>query len=365
MMCRNCKSDIPDELHFVFCGYCGERLIKERKKKDAIRVPKARQRGQRWYLELRREGVTVIEGTEAEAIARATAIRAGFIEAKAKHPPLTLRQALNNYIAERSNALSPSTVRGYEGIVRNAFPDIMDTDIYGIKNWQAVVNREAGRVKAKTLQNEWRFIKTVLDKNKVEYDVSTLPQVIKNELPWLDYEQIKTFLNAIHGDECELGALFALHGLRRSELLALTPEKIQGGKILVHGSAVVGADNKLVAKAENKNTSSRREVDIMIPRLEELLKEDHTPAGTPYIKFNVNTLRAKINRVCAQNGLPEVGVHGLRRSFASLAYHLGWSERQTMKTGGWSDFTTVHSIYVKLAEADEKADIDVMKEFYK
>lgn len=32
MKCRNCKSDIPDELHFVFCGYCGERLIKERKK---------------------------------------------------------------------------------------------------------------------------------------------------------------------------------------------------------------------------------------------------------------------------------------------------------------------------------------------
>ena len=27
----------------------------------------------------------------------------------------------------------------------------------------------------------------------------------------------------------------------------------------------------------------------------------------------------------------------LRRSFASLAYHLGWSEEETMRHGGWSD----------------------------
>ena len=113
MKCRNCNAELPDELHFTFCGYCGERLVRERKKKNEIKIPTPRKRGQRWYVDLRREGVTVIEDTEAEAKAKAIAIRAGFIDAKKKQPALTLRAAIDNYIGDRDNALSPATVRGY------------------------------------------------------------------------------------------------------------------------------------------------------------------------------------------------------------------------------------------------------------
>lgn len=364
MKCPNCKSELPDELHFIYCGYCGARLVREKQKKNDIKTPAPRKRGQKWYIDLRREGVTVIEDTEAEAIAKAKAIRAGFIKAEKKHPPLTLRQAIDNYINDRDNALSPSTIRGYYTIQRNAFADVMDQDIHAVRNWQAVVNREAGRVSAKTLQNEWRLVKTVLQKNKTDFDVTSLPQVIRNELPWLDYEQIKIFLEAVHGTPCELGALLALHSLRRSEVLALTPDKIKGGKILVHGSAVVDKDGKLVRKKENKNATSRREVDIVISRLADLLRASSAPAGAPYVRYNPNTLTNQINRICAREGLPLVGMHGLRRSFASLAYHLGWSERQTMQVGGWADLKTVHDIYIKLAAADQKRDIDKMREFY-
>nr|DAL20486.1 MAG TPA_asm: Integrase [Caudoviricetes sp.] len=364
MKCRNCKSNIPDELHFTFCGYCGERLIREKKKKDEIKVPAPRMKGKRWYLELRREGVTVIEDTEAAAIAKALAIRAGFIAAEKKAPPLTLRQAIDKYIRERDNALSPATIRGYYTIQRNAFGGVMDKDIHAVGCWQAAVNAEATRVSAKTLKNEWGLIETVLRANRVDIDVSSLPQVIRKELPWLDYSQIKQFLAAVRGEPCELGALLALHSLRRSEVLALSPDKIKGGKILVHGSAVVDKDGKLVRKKENKNTTSRREVDIVIARLADLLRASSTPAGVPYVRYNPNTLTNQINRICAREGLPLVGMHGLRRSFASLAYHLGWSERQTMQVGGWADLKTVHDIYIKLAAADQKRDIDKMREFY-
>lgn len=364
MKCKKCKADIPDELHPVYCCYCGEKLQRERKKKDEIKIPTPRKRGQKWYVDLRREGVMVIEATEAEARAKALAIRTGVVAAEKKRPPLTLRQAIDNYINDRDNALSPSTIRGYYTIQRNAFADVMDEDIHAVRNWQAVVNKEAGRVAAKTVKNEWRLTKSVLKQNGVAFDVTSLPQVVHDELPWLNYDQIKIFLAAVRGAPCELGALFALHSLRRSELLALTPDKIKDGKILVHGSAVLNKDNKLIQKRENKNTPSRREIEIMIPRLEELLAENTTPVGTPYIRFNPNTLRAQINRICGQSELPLVGVHGLRRSFASLAYHLGWAEQQTMKVGGWADYKTVHDIYVKLAAADEKRDIDRMKAFF-
>lgn len=364
MKCKHCKNEIPDELHFTFCGYCGERLIPERKKKDAVKIPKARLRGKKWYIELRREGVTIIEDTEAEANAKAAAIRAGIIEVAGKRKPLTLRDAIDGYIEERSNILSPSTIRGYRTIQKNAFPSAMEADIFGINNWQSVINAEAKRVSAKTLKNEWGLVNSVLMRHGIDTGALLLPQIIRKDLPWLDYTQIEQFLSAIKGTNCELAALFALHGLRRSEILALSPSKIYDGVIHVEGSAVFDEDNKLIIKEENKNSSSRRAVPIMIPRLSELLAEYKGDTDSPYISYSANKIWSRVNSICAKNGLPEVGVHGLRRSFASLAYHLKWSERQTMAMGGWSDLKTVHNIYVKLADGDKTADIEAMKQFY-
>lgn len=364
MKCRKCKAEVPDELHPLFCCYCGERLVKERKKKDEISIPTPRKRGQKWYVDLRKEGVTVIENTEAEAKAKATAIRAGFLSSKTSTPRVTLRQAIDRYIAARNNILSPATIRGYRIIQRNAFPAVMDADISSVKSWQSVINVEAKRVKAKTLKNEWGLVHTVLAENGIDVDVS-IPQVIRNELSYLDFEEIKVFLDAIYGEPCEMGALFALHGLRRSELLAVTPEKIRGQNILVEGSAVLDEDNALVLKEENKTVSSRREVPIVIPRLAELIASYDGAPDKPFLNYpSPNVLYVQINRVCEKAGLPKVGVHGLRRSFASLAYHLGWSEHQTMIVGGWSNTQIIHAVYIKLAMLDSLLDVERMREYY-
>lgn len=364
MKCKHCKNDIPDELHFTFCGYCGERLIPERKKKDAIKIPKARLRGKKWYIELRREGVTVIEDTEAEAIAKATAIRAGIIEVVNKHKLLTLRNAIDNYIEDRNNILSPSTLRGYRSIQRNAFPYIMDKDLTSVANWQSEINKELKRVSPKTLKNEWGLVKAVLDDAKIDYDVSLLPQPSAKTRNWFDYEQIKIFLAAVQGESCEMAALFALHSLRRSEIWALTPADIVDGYIHVDGSAVFDEHNKLVAKPTNKTVKSKRVIPIMIPRLNELLKNYGGKADEPFFASSSDALRQQINRVCTSCGLPEVGIQGLRRSFASLAYHLKWSERQTMLVGGWSNIGTIHKHYIDISETEISTDIQKMKAFY-
>ena len=60
----------------------------------------------------------------------------------------------------------------------------------------------------------------------------------------------------------------------------------------------------------------------------------------------------QINRVCAANGLPKVGNHGLRHSFASLAYHLGIPEKIAMEIGGWEDSKVMHDIYTHLSKKD-------------
>ena len=94
-----------------------------------------------------------------------------------------------------------------------------------------------------------------------------------------------------------------------------------------------------------------------------MLNESEASADDFYITGNPNNLHQQINAVCKAADLPQVGCHGLRRSFASLAYFLGIPERELMREGGWADFETMHKKYVKLAEADLTED-DAISQFF-
>ena len=103
----------------------------------------------------------------------------------------------------------------------------------------------------------------------------------------------------------------------------------------------------------------------MIPELIVAVKSEHDRCPSELIYTgNVNTLYAQINRLCKANGLPEVGVHGLRHSFASLAFHLGLTEQETMELGGWSDYTTMRKIYTHLAAVDRLRSQNKISEFF-
>lgn len=180
-----------------------------------------------------------------------------------------------------------------------------------------------------------------------------IPQVVPNEKEWLDHDQIKTFVEYIKDKPVGVAAMLALHSLRRSEICALTWNDIDLKRktITVNGAAVFDDNQKLVQKDENKTKSSRRVLPIMIPELAAALEavEDKTEL---VIRCNPNTLWAQINRACRACGLPEVGVHGLRHSFASLAHHVGMPEAECMRLGGWSDAQTMRKIYTHISDKD-------------
>lgn len=330
-----------------------------------MKVPKAtKQRNGKWAIQLRlknADGVTMSyylqAETEAKVRAKAeaykAALKAELVEAKRKAPTKTLRQAIDDYITKRSNVLSPSTIRGYRAIQKARFAAVMDKPIGSVKDWQAVVNDEAAQCSAKTLKNAWLFVKTVLRDNGVTASAD-LPPVVKPDKKWLTPEQTLVFVDAVRGKSCEIGALLALHGLRRSEVFGLTWDNVDldAGTIRVRGAVVLNSDNKFVPKKENKTAASARTVRIMIPSLAEALEAVEEKRGA-VVTGSVTSLFPAVNRACAAAGLPEVGVHGLRHSFASLCYHLGISEMETMKRGGWSNLATVHEIYTHISEADQ------------
>lgn len=368
MNCYSCKRKIED--NSLYCNWCGVKQIRVRKKKDVITVPSpTRLSSGTWFLRFMFDGqrYSVSADTREMCKAKAIAIKANLIEARKAPSKLTLEDACKKYIAERSAVLSPSTINGYNTILSTRFTRWLSTDIYSEPSWQSMINEEVRLCGPKTLKNAWGFIAAVLRDNRVAFGPVNLPQIVKKEQSWLDFNQIISFLDAIEGKPGELAALLALHSLRKSEILGLDASKIdlKEKTIEVRGSAVMGEGNKLVYKETNKNISSQRTVPIVIPRLEVVLQtacKEH-PTG-PLIICNPNTMHGQINAVCSRAGLPLVGLHGLRRSFASLAYHLGWSELETMRVGGWSDFKTMRDIYTRLAAKDLEDSVAKMTEFY-
>lgn len=319
-------------------------------------IPKARKlKSGAWHIQLRLDGesISVTESTEKECIKVARHIKSEYLLGLRKKPSeMTLRQALKKYIKSRDNTLSPSTIRGYETIERTRFLSVMDVQIKDIKDWQSVCNDEAALCAPKTLKNAWGLVKSAIIYCGMQPPKVKLPQIPKKDHVWIDPEQLSLFMDAIRNKPCEIQAILALHGLRSSEILALTRDKIDLEKnlIIVSGAVVPDKTHKFVEKKTNKNATSQRTVPIIIPRLVELLKKYDASIPT----MHSLSLRKQINSACESAKLPKVGIHGLRHSFASLCYHLGLSERETMQLGGWSDANTMRKIYIHLAQKDKE-----------
>lgn len=337
-----------------------------------MRVPKARRLPSgSWFIQMRLggESVSVTEKTEKACVRRAQAIKAAYLAGsdapRKKTVPLTLGQGIDKYIERKKYVLSPSTVRVYKSIRENRFADVMAKPISSVRDWQAVVNEEATSCAPKTLKNSWRLISTVIEAETGRRPKVQLPQMQKKEHLFLDPKQIEEFCSAVRGNPVEIPALLALSSLRLSEILALTWAQVdlQAETVRVSGAVVLGPEG-MTRKKANKNESSTRTVPIM-PQLVEALQAvpEHLP-DDPVVTLTPKGIYSRVNTICRHNGLPEIGVHGLRHSFASLAYHLGLPYKVTMEIGGWADDATMQKIYTHIASAAVTEGAAALRGFY-
>ena len=320
-----------------------------------------------YKLQLRLNGksIMVTGATAAECKREALAIKSEHITGRVVQNKctVTVTQAIDNYIVKRPK-LSPSTVRGYRTIQKNVFTPVMEQLLDSV-NWQKAIDDD--KHSAKTLKNAWGLISSVLSENNLPVPKVRLQAPQSRERAFLQPENIPVFLKAINGTDYELAALLGLHSLRRSEICDMTMKDVDLKKnvLYVRGAAVPDENSKIVHKKENKNNASTRTVPIMMPRLTEILTQLEKEKYSGYlITCHPNTLWKGINSICKKNNLPEVGVHGLRHSAVSLAYHLRWDEKTAMQIFGYSDFQTMRKIYTHLADADKESDIKAMTDFF-
>ena len=363
--CKSCKREVPDNA--TFCPWCGYKQVREKKRSGAIKVPEPKQLPSgNWRIYLAAEKQSVTEATKDRCIAKAKALRAGFAEQQKKLPSLTWTKAIDNYISDRSESLSPETVRGYRIIQRNRFQDVMQKPMSVPVNWQAEINNSLSGLSDKTVKNSWGLMTAIMQANGLSVPRVLFPVKTKRERNFLDPQQIITFCEAAKGDTCELPILLGLHSLRMSEIKALRfPDSfsLKDECIIVSGAVVRDEHNKSVFKAQNKTSSSERVVPVMIPRLKELL-ESYSGEGRA-VSQTPSTINKHIHTIARKAGLPDITEHCLRHSFASLGYHLNLSEIEVVSMGGWSDGTIVHRIYMHLAQRDKMKAKNKMAKFYR
>lgn len=321
-----------------------------------------------WFIRLRLNGVSVpvTRSTRKECIQAAQLIKAEHRAGKREIRKIdqTPGQLIDAYVAKYEPVLSPSTIRGYDSIRKNRFQAVMDTPVSQIRDWQEVINQELANKSEHTVKNGWGAITAAFRDAGLPVPAVKLAPVPEHELPFLEPEEIEPFLAAVRDDPTEIYILLELHSLRESEAMAVVRNQswdLQHKTIQVQGAIVPDKDHKYVCKQTNKTRKSTRTVPIMIPRLAELLEAN---GGAGFPEFSALTILKHVHAACERAGVTDVTNHGLRRTFASLGYSLGVSERIIMDVGGWENPATVHKVYIKLSARDKDRSKAAFTDFF-
>ena len=256
---------------------------------------------------------------------------------------LILTDAIDRYIEIKENVLSPSTIKGYRSLQRNALGHLSAVRIDKItsEDLQECINRYAVGRKAKTCRNALGLLTAVLytflpDRT---YNVR-LPQAVQTDFYTPTDADIETLLAAIKNEELRRAVMLAAFGtLRRSEICGLFYDDIKGDTIHVH-RAMVESDHGWVVKDFPKNESSNRTIvyphfviDMLGDRPGKLVRM--TPKG----------IDKAFRRAVKHAGLPYFRLHDLRAYSVSIAHALGISDVYNMQRGGWSSPETYRKLY--------------------
>lgn len=258
-----------------------------------------------------------------------------------KHTSMTFKDAAEEYIESKRNVLSPSTIRGYAGIIRQIPEKFLSENIHDITalDVQAEINRMAKDHSPKTVRNHHGFISAVLCVFCPNLKLTTtLPQKVKNE-PYIPTdEDVRRILEYSRGTEYEIPLILACYGLRRSEICALTPSDIDGDIIRINKAKVL-TDNWEWIDKTTKTTASTRE--IIIPREISNKIQDR---GYIY-KGHPNSITRYLEAVEDCLGIPRFSMHKLRHYFASKMSAMNIPEEDIMRMGGWETDYVMKGVY--------------------
>lgn len=267
---------------------------------------------------------------------------------------LPLSNAIANYIESKSSILSPATIRGYRGLARCCFQELMPVQIGKLNqmNVQSAVNKEAAKHSPKYVKNAYGLLSATLNVYRPDLNLRiTLPKAIKKDIPIPTDKDVVKIIDIAKGTELYIPVLLsATLSLRRSEICGLQWRDIDfaSNVISIRRAMVLSADEEnreWVIKPPKTFTSNR---NIVMPNsLADILKaQKGTKKANEYVVDVAPTvITNKFSRLLKRNGLPKFRFHDLRHYNASVMLALNVPDKYAMERGGWSTMSVMKDRY--------------------
>ena len=235
---------------------------------------------------------------------------------------MTVASAIKNYIDVKSNIMSPSTVRGYNVILRNRLKKIMGIQISDLtlSDIQSAINEDAKRCSPKTIRNTNALLKSSIELVAPNFRYSvTLPQKIKKEIQIPTEAEVAKLFETAKGHKIETALyLAAMCGMRRSEICALMWKDVdlKKGTISINSASVPDKDNRTIRKG-TKTTASTRTIKMFAPVVEHIASLERTSEFVQNYT-TPNSITDGFKHLLHRAGVQHYRFHDLRHYAASV-----------------------------------------------
>lgn len=280
---------------------------------------------------------------------------------------MTVGDAIDGYIAAKSNVLSPTSISSYKQIRRMRLQQLMDVPLDKLTTImvQQAVNADAVHLSAKSIRSAHGLLSSALKMYMPEFVLrTTLParQPHIKQLP--RPEQI---FEAVRGTDIELPVLLAMWlSLRMSEIRGLQYQDISGNTLAVQRSMVT-ADGEHILKDQTKTYNSTRVLRLpkYIMDLIQTSKEGRGELAPDdfIVPLSGQAIYKRFVRIMSKQNV-QMTFHDLRHINASVMLALGVPDKYAMERGGWSTNSTLKAVYQHTFSEERKAMDDKIDSYF-
>lgn len=289
------------------------------------------------------------------------------LDRKRKKNPinLTVGEAIDKYINDNAELLSPTTIKGYRMIKRNYLQSIMNIPLDDLtqEDINNAVKEDAKKHSPKTVANAHGLLATIIHEYHPRFELNTkLPKKKKYISKMPDIPRLLEIFKVVQGTEIEIPVLLAAWlGLRMSEIRGLKWENVYDDYIIIN-NVIVDAEDAPVERDITKSYTSTRKVWIS-KRLSDKLKI--APRKGEYVtSLSGQAIYKRFSRLLKKHGIEHCRFHDLRRANASIMLMLGVPDKYAMERGGWSTDSVLKNIYQETLTSEKEIINRKIDEFY-
>ena len=269
------------------------------------------------------------------------------------HGNLTFGGALNNYITERADILSPATIRKYRSLERNKFDGIKDIRLCNLQ--QDIVQKHINSISAimspKSVRDVNGLITAVLKRYAPEISMHiVMPKKVHTDIYVPSDNEIKILISSIKGTDMEVPVMLGAFGaLRRGEISALTKEDISENVIHVSKTMVLDDTGKWIVKAPKSYAGDR------FVEMPQFVVDAFMALSGNGIQMTPNKITSRFEHILKKAELPHFRFHDLRHYNASIQHALGIPDAYIMLSNGWGNDRVLKEVYRHtLSDAQKK-----------